>query len=126
MVGGGTRRRRGGPAGSPDGRVSSAIDPISRPRSDSPGHQAAARTINKLKPLWFDAEPKRGGEASPTQYRILWRGRGGNGGLVTPDRAARRAPAHRDAAPPRGWRRRHGGARPRPGRTSNNVLYSTR
>src|SRR5712672_3936444 len=26
MVGGGTRRRRGGPAGSPDARVSSAID----------------------------------------------------------------------------------------------------
>jgi hypothetical protein len=86
MVGGGTRRRRGGPAGSPDARGSSAIDPISRPRSDSPGHQAAARSINKLKPLWFDAEPKRGGEASPTHYRILWRRRGGNGGLVTPDR----------------------------------------
>jgi hypothetical protein len=86
MVGGGTRRRRGGPAGSPDARVSSAIDRISHPRSASPGHQAAARTINKLKPLWFDAEPKRGGEASPTHYRILWRRRGGNGGLVTPDR----------------------------------------
>jgi hypothetical protein len=56
MVGGGTRRRRGGPSGSPDARVSSAIDPISRPRSDSPGHQAPARTTNKLKPLWFDAE----------------------------------------------------------------------
>src|SRR4030081_2689326 len=121
MVGGGTRRRRGGPAGSPDARVSSAIDPISRPRSDSPGHQAAARTINKLKPLWFHAEPQRGGEASPTHYRILWRRRGGNGGLVTPNPAARRAPARRDAAPPPGRRRRPGGARRRPGPTSNNV-----
>src|ERR1700704_3489499 len=118
MVGGGTRRRRGGPAGSPDARVSSAIDRISHPRSDPPGHPAAARTIHKLKPLWFDAEPIRGGEASPTHYRILWRRRGGNGGLVTPDRAARRAPAHRDAAPPRGPGRPPGGGTPRPGATN--------
>src|SRR4030088_3527420 len=115
MVGGGTRRRRGGAAGSPDARVSSAIDRISHPRSASAGHQAAARTTNKLKPLWCDAEPKRGGEVSSTHYRILWRARGGNGGLVTPDRAARRAPAHRDAAPPRDPRRRPGGAQRRPG-----------
>src|ERR1700720_4363247 len=65
MVGGGTRRRRGGPAGSPDARVSSAIDPISRPCSAAPGHQAAARSINKLKPLWFGAEPNTAAKHLP-------------------------------------------------------------